>query len=266
MFGFYNRILTIDLTDETFEIEHVSDNILEKNLGGKGLATYLLLKKNPVGVDPLSPDNHLIFATGQFCQSRIWGASRYGVYTKSPLTGFYAESYSGGRVPEAIDACGFDAILFKGKASRPISAYVHPDGARFHGADDLWGASTFKTEQEVIKHLALPKSEGGKVGAVVIGPAGEKKVAFAMIANDKWRCAGRAGTGAVMGSKLLKAIVFQGNQKRPISKPETLNEYCKQFSKKNINHPGVKAYKALGTTMMVSLMNSVGAFPTQYWS
>ena len=266
MFGFYNRILTIDLTDEIFEIEPVPDDILKKTLGGKGLATHLLLEKNPPGVDPLSPDNHLIFATGQFCQSRIWGASRYGVYTKSPLTGFYAESYSGGHVPEAIDACGFDAILFKGKASAPTSVFVHPDGAMFYRADDLWGASTFKTEQDVMQQLALPKSEGGKAGAVVIGPAGEKKVAFAMIANDKWRCAGRAGAGAVMGSKYLKAIVFQGNRKRPVSKPERLKEYCKNFLKININNPGVKAYKAMGTTMMVSLMNSVGAFPTQYWS
>ena len=266
MFGFYNRILTINLTDTTFEIEQIPNNLLKKTLGGKGLATYLLLEKNPPGVDPLSPDNHLIFATGQFCQSRIWGASRYGVYTKSPLTDFYAESYSGGRVPEAIDACGFDAILFKGKASGPTSVYVHSDGARFHRADDLWGASTFKAEQEVIQQLASPKFEGSKAGAVVIGPAGEKKVAFAMIANDKWRCAGRAGAGAVMGSKYLKAIVFQGNRKRSVSKPEILYKYCKNFSKININNPGVKAYKAMGTTMMVSLMNSVGAFPTQYWS
>jgi len=80
MFGFYNRILTIDLTDKTFELEQISDDLLEQTLDGKGLATHLLLKKNPPGVDPLSPENHLISATGQFCQSRIWGASRYGVY------------------------------------------------------------------------------------------------------------------------------------------------------------------------------------------
>jgi len=266
MFGFYNRILTINLTDKTFEIDPVSDEILKKTLGGKGLATHLLLEKNPANVDPLSPDNYLIFATGQFCQSRIWGSSRYGVYTKSPLTNGYAESYSGGRVPESIDACGFDAILFKGRASSPVSVYIHPKGAKFQMADDLWGASTFKAETDVLKKLALPKSEFGKAGAVVIGPAGEKQVRFAMISNDKWRCAGRAGAGAVMGSKYLKAVVFQGNRKRAIAEPELLAEYCKRFSKINKDHPGVKAYKALGTTMMVSLMNSVGAFPTQYWS
>lgn len=266
MFGFYNRMMTINMTDQTFEIEPVADEILQKNLGGKGFATHLLLEKNPAGVDPLSPDNYLIFATGQFCQSSIWGASRYGVYTKSPLTGCYAESYSGGRAPEAIDACGFDAILFKGKANSPVSVYINPKGASFHKADDLWGNSSYDTEKKILADLALPKSEAGKAGAVVIGPAGEKKVAFAMIANDKWRCAGRTGAGAVMGSKYLKSIVFQGDQKRPVSEPEKLAEYCKKFAKANKEHPGVKAYKAMGTTMMVALMNSVGAFPTQYWS
>ncbi len=266
MIGFYHRIITIDLTDQTYLIEPIPDERLEKTLGGKGLATHLLLEKNPVGVDPLSPENHLIFATGPFCQSRIWGASRYGVYTKSPLTGFYLESYSGGRTPEAMDACGFDAVLIKGRAETPVSVYVHPDGARFHKADDIWGDCTYDTEKKVLADLARPKREYGKPGAVVIGPAGENKVGFAMIANDKWRCAGRSGAGAVMGSKHLKAIVFQGDRKREISDPGKLAEFCRDFAKANRDHPGVKAYKRLGTTMMVSLMNSVGAFPTQYWA
>src|SRR5690348_10257035 len=109
MHGFYGRILVVDLSDETFQIEPVSDEVLKECLGGKGLGTHLLIEKNPPGVDPFSEENHLIFATGPLCQSRIWGASRYGVYTKSPLTRLYMESYSGGKVPEAIDSAGFDA-------------------------------------------------------------------------------------------------------------------------------------------------------------
>ena len=94
MFGFYGRIITIDLGRQAFSIENLSDDIYSRYLGGKGLSTYLLLERNPKGVDPLSPANHMIVATGPFCQSRLWGGSRYGVYTKSPLTGLYAESYS----------------------------------------------------------------------------------------------------------------------------------------------------------------------------
>ncbi len=264
MYAVYNRLLTIDLSRGKATIEPVSNNFLEKYMGGKGLATHLLLEKNKKGVDPLSPENHLIFATGPFCQSRLWGASRYGVYTKSPLTGFYSESYSGGKVPEAIDSAGYDAIIITGKAKKPVVISVHPDGANFFDATDLWGKDSFETEKEAVEKFSLKKT-GYKKGAVAIGPAGENKVKFAIISNDKWRCAGRTGAGAVMGSKNLKAIVFQGDEKRKLYKPDDVVTYSKKFSKTHIKSPGVKAYREMGTTMMVSLMNTVGAFPSKYW-
>ncbi len=266
MDGFYGRILLVNLTDRSFQIEPVADDILAAGLGGKGLATRLLLEKNPTGVDPFSPENHLIFATGPFCQSRIWGGSRYGVYTKSPQTRLYSESYSGGKVPEAVDAAGFDAVLFYGKAERPAVVSVCPDGAEFFDAGDLWGADTFVTEAEVRKRFAIQKEGYRKPGAVVIGPAGEKLLRFAVIENDKWRSAGRTGVGAVMGSKLLKAVVFQGDARRNFYDAAGVAEYAKAFSRANAEHPGVKAYKALGTTMMVAIMNKAQAFPTRYWA
>ena len=266
MHGFYNRILTIDLSARTCVIEAVADEVLRQCLGGKGLATRLLLERNAAGVDPLAPANHLIFATGPFCGGRLWGGSRYGVFTKSPLTGFYAESYSGGKVPEAIDAAGFDAIVLHGRADRPTVLTVTPEGAEFHDAGDLWGMETFAAEAAAVARFA-PNREGyRKPGAVVIGPAGENLVRYAIIANDKWRCAGRAGAGTVMGAKLVKAIVFQGDCKRDYADPEGVAEYARNFSQTNIEHPGVKAYKRLGTTMMVAVMNTAGAFPARYWN
>jgi aldehyde:ferredoxin oxidoreductase len=266
MFGYYNRILTINLTDETSVVEPVSDLILAECSGGKGLATRLLLDRNKPGVDPLSPENHLIFATGPFCGGRIWGASRYGVFTKSPQTGFYAESYSGGRVPEAIDSTGFDAIMIHGRSRRPTVLTITPTSVDFNDAGDLWGMDSIQAEEAAVQRFS-PNTEGyRKPGAVSIGPAGENMVKFALIANDKWRCAGRTGAGAVMGSKLLKAIVFQGDQKRQYADPDAVAEYAQGFARKNSQHPGVKAYKAMGTTMMVALMNTAGAFPAKYWS
>lgn len=266
MFGHYNQILTIDLTTQAVAVEPVTDEVLAEYSGGKGLATHLLLTKNKPGVDPLGPDNHLIFATGSFCGGRLWGGSRYGVYTKSPLTGFYAESYSGGRVPEAIDSVGFDAIVLYGQSERPTVLTITPNGVDFHDAGDMWGTDSIVAEELAITRFA-PNSEGyRKPGAVSIGPAGEQLVKFALIANDKWRCAGRTGAGAVMGAKRVKAIVFQGDKKRTYADPEAVAQYAMAFAKKNSQHPGVKAYKAMGTTMMVSLMNSVEAFPTKYWS
>ncbi len=264
MHAVYNRLLTINLTISETSIQPISDTLLEKYLGGKGLATHFLLEKNQKGVSPLSPENHLIFATGPFCQSRLWGASRYGVYTKSPQTGFYSESYSGGKVPEAIDSTGYDAIIIIGKARKPIVLSIHPGGANFFDASDLWGKDSFETENKAVEKFSLKKT-GYKKGAVAIGPAGENQVKFAIISNDKWRCAGRTGAGAVMGSKNLKAIVFQGDHKRKLYKPDAVATYSKKFSKAHIKSPGVNAYREMGTTMMVSLMNTVGAFPSKYW-
>ncbi len=266
MHGIYNRILTINLNDRSFTIEQISDAILSKCLGGKGLATHLLLDRNPPGVDPLAPENNFIIATGPFCGGRLWGASRYGVYTKSPLTGLYAESYSGGKVPEAIDATGFDAVILTGKADKPTVLSVQPEGVEFHDAGDLWGMETFTAEAEAVQRFAPNNEEFTKPGAITIGPAGEKMVKYAIIANDKWRCAGRTGVGAVLGSKHIKAVVFQGDRKRQYADKEGIAEYAKNFSKTNMQHPGVKAYRNMGTTMMVTLMNSVGAFPAKYWS
>jgi aldehyde:ferredoxin oxidoreductase len=266
MFGSYGRTLIVNLTDQSFEIESLPDDVLEKCIGGKGLATHLLLRKNPVGVSPFSEENHLIFATGPVCGSALWGGSRYGVFTKSPLTGLYSESYSGGKVPEAIDSAGFDAVVIRGIAKAPTALSIHPEGCEFFDATDLWGAYTYRTEEEARKRFALPGEGFGKPGAVVIGPAGENLVRFAVIENDLWRSAGRTGVGAVMGAKKLKAVLFQGDRKRPLADPKEAAAYAKAFSTRNLEHPGVKAYKSLGTTMMVTVMNRVQAFPAKYWS
>lgn len=266
MKGFYNRILTVNLSDKSYVIEELDDDILAKYLGGKGLATRLLLDRNPPGVNPLAPENHLIFATGPFCGGRLWGASRYGVFTKSPLTGFYTESYSGGKVPEAIDATGFDAILLVGQAQGPTGLTIHPEGVLFHDASSLWGLDTFTTEEKALEQFGFKNYELSKKGAVVIGPAGEKLVNFAIIANDKWRCAGRTGVGTVMGAKKIKAIVFQGDRKRKYADADAVAEYAKAFSRAHMQNPGVKAYRKMGTTMMVAMMNTAGAFPAKYWN
>ncbi len=265
MYGFYGRLLAVDLSNREIKVEPLADEFLADSLGGKGLATRLLLQRNPIGVDPLAPENHLIINTGPFCQSRLWGGSRYGVFTKSPLTGFYADAYSGGKVPEAVDAAGYDAIILFGKADQPTVLSIHPEGVEFHDAGDLWGADTYTAEKEALERFAPNKEGFRKPGAVVIGPAGEKLVKCALINNDKWRCAGRAGVGAVMGSKHLKGIVFQGDRKRELASHDGVAAFGKTFMKTHKKEPGVEAFRAMGTTMVVGLTNTVGAFPAKYW-
>jgi aldehyde:ferredoxin oxidoreductase len=263
MYGFYGRFLKVDLTHRTYDIATLPDTVLLKYLGGKGLASYLLYSMNPKGVDPLSPDNCLIFATGPITNSMIWGSSRYGVYTKSPQTGFYSESYAGGKVPEAMDSAGFDAIVFTGKNRRPAVIVIEPEGVEFHNAADIWGMDTYESEDTVNETFGKGAT---KSGAVVIGPAGENLVRFAVIENDYWRSAGRTGVGTVMGSKNLKAIVFKGNKKRLLFDEKRVRTFSKELAAESKNNPVVQAYKKMGTPMMVESVNKIKAFPTRYWS
>jgi aldehyde:ferredoxin oxidoreductase len=264
MNGFYGRILKVDLSQKNFTIDAVSDEIYEKYLGGKGLAAYLLYELNPPEVDPLSAENTLIFATGPLGGSTIWGSCRYGVFTKSPLTGLFTESYSGGRTPDAVDATGFDAIVIQGQCEQPCVLTVHPDGVDFHEAGDIWGMETYAAEDAVSERFV--KSEYRKKGAVVIGPAAENRVRFAVVENDYWRSAGRTGAGTVMGSKKIKGILFTGNCKRSHADEDAVKEFSKNFMKEFKDHPAADAYKTLGTPMLVKVTNAAGAFPTRYWT
>lgn len=265
MNGFYGRIGIIDLSRQRFETVPVPDHVLAETLGGKGLASWLLYQHNPPGVDPMAPENCLIFATGPVTASAIWGSSRYGVFTKSPQTGFYAESYAGGKVPEAMDAAGFDALVLKGRCQAPTVLAVFPDQVRFHDAGDLWGMETYSTEEAVVERYARPDAGFKRPGAVVIGPAAENGVRFAVIKNDHWRSAGRTGVGTVMGAKQVKAILFQGDRKRPLDDPEAVRRLAKKLSSGAKDNPAILAYKSMGTSQMVGIMNKANAFPTGYW-
>jgi aldehyde:ferredoxin oxidoreductase len=261
MKGFFGRVLLVDLSKKTHSVENIDEALLGRYLGGKGLATQLLLEKNPPGVDPLSEENHLIFALGPVTDTSIAGSSRYGVFTKSPLTGFYSESYSGGKTAEPISRAGYDAIVLRGKSSRPVFLEISDQSVVFHDANHLWGLGTYETEDAVLKEVG---EKGAK--AVVIGPAGENLVRFALIENDYWRSAGRTGVGAVMGSKRVKAIVFRGGAKREVADPDLVEDFRKKTLAKAKDHPGVAAYKNLGTPMMVALLTNVASFPTRYWA
>jgi len=263
MNGFYGRYLRIDLSRKAFSIAPIAEEVLARYFGGKGLAAWLLTELSPPGVDPLAPENTLIFATGPLGNSMVWGSCRYGVYTKSPLTGLFCESYAGGKTPDAIDTAGFDAVVIQGRAAEPTVLGVHPDGADFHPAGEIWGMETYAAEEAVKERFARP--EYRRKGAVVVGPAAENLVRFAVVENDRWRSAGRTGAGTVMGSKKLKGILFTGDRKRPQANPEGVKEFAKNFMSTFKDHPATNAYKNLGTPMLVKLTNTAGAFPTRYW-
>jgi len=261
MKGFHRRVLIVDAGQRTQRVEEVPEAVLAAHLGGKGLGTHLLLRHGRPRADALDPDNPLIFATGPVTDTRIPGSCRHGVYTKSPLTGFYSESYSGGKLAEKMVRAGFDAVVLTGTSSTPIYVEVHEEGARFHGAEHLWGQETYAAED------ALVAAHGGKTraGAAVIGPAGEKRVPLAILANDYWRCAGRTGVGAVLGSKNVKGVVFHGQASRAFADEEGIQAFAKRVTAEKSEHAATQAYRNFGTPMMVALLNTVGGFPTKYW-
>ncbi len=265
MFGLYNLVLRVNATQKSFDLKTISDELIERTLGGKGLATRLLLQYNPANVDPLSADNHLIFATGPATGTGVWGSCRHGVYTKSPQTGYYSESYSGGKTAVHMAETGFDAVMIHGASSEPVWLEVSSEGVQFHPADDLWGLDTYATEDRIKEWIKANRPAAKKCGAVVIGPAGENQVSFAVIENDYWRSAGRTGVGAVMGSKKIKGIAFWGNRKKELSDPDLAKSFARDTAQRSKDNPGVKAYKSMGTPMMVDVMSKVGSFPTRYW-
>ncbi len=262
MKGLYRRVDVIDLTHRTFSVQDLPRRVPETFLGGKGIGTFLLLKETQDSpLDPFDPGNPVIFAIGPITGLRVHGSSRYGVYTRSPQTGIYSESYSGGKVALSMAACGADAFLVKGAADRPVFLEITHAGVRFHDAGELWGKDIYEAEKGMLARVGDPAA-----AAVVIGPAGENKIRFSTIASGKWRSAGRTGVGAVLGSKKVKGIVFHGTVRKSSAEPALLERTWHGLLKKAKGNPLVQAYQTMGTPMLVGMMNTIGGFPTKYWS
>jgi aldehyde:ferredoxin oxidoreductase len=260
MKGFFNKLLRINLRNNSYSVEEIPDSVLEKTLGGKGLGTYLLLEKSPKGVDPLSPENSFIISLGPVSGTTIPGSSRYGIFTKSPLTGFFSESYSGGHAAEPMSRTGYDAFLIEGASDNPVYLEITDQDVLFHDASHIWGKGTYETEDIIKKEVASPK-----VAVLTIGPAGENLIPFAVVENDYWRSAGRTGVGAVLGSKKVKGLAFHGSAKREVANSELLASFVKNIREKGKTDGGAKAYRTFGTPMIVSMGNKIEAFPSRYW-
>ena len=259
MKGFYNRLLRIDLSTGLSKYDQIPDTVLERSLGGKGLGSHYLLEENPRGVHPLAPENLFIIAVGPVTGTRMWSQSRFAVFTKSPATGGYGESYCGGSLAPKIKACGVDAVILEGACRSLSTLLITDEGVHFHDAAELAGRETYDTERHILERS--PQD----AGAMVIGPAGENRVAYACIKSDRWRSLGRGGLGAVLGSKNLKGIAFAGNQKAEIADENLLKEVIRNISKKGKESSVTEVYQDYGTISQVKVTNSQNCFPTRYW-
>ncbi len=253
-------LLRVDLTSRTSRQETLPPELLRDYVGGKGVGTHLLLQEIAPEVDPLSPGNKLIFVIGPMAGTSMLGGNRYAVYFASPQTGGYGECYSGGNLTPQFAKTGFKVVIVEGKAAGRVYLEISEQGVEFHDATDLWGLDAYVTEDKILERTAHPKAQ-----ACVIGPAGENLVRFACVNNNYWHQLGRGGPGAVFGSKNLKGIVWHGEKKPEVARPEAYKAVCKDLAERTKGDPGVAAYQRGGTLNMVRLMNGANAFPTRYW-
>jgi aldehyde:ferredoxin oxidoreductase len=270
--GYMGKILRINLTSKSSDIEGISEEAARKYLGGKGYAVYLLYRYvkeceragvSPKDVDPLDPENVLILATGPGTGVPGFPASgRYHVMAlKSPLTGSVGSANSGGEFGPFLKFSGFDAVVVEGASENPVYLAIIDGEAELKDAGSLWGKNVFDTCR------ILRNRVGGKNTSVAcIGPAGENLVYMACIMNDEHRAAGRTGLGAVLGSKKLKAIVVSGDEKVPVAEPEKFAEIsrrCSDAMRKNpVTSAGLPTY---GTAVLVNIINTVGGLPYKNW-
>jgi aldehyde:ferredoxin oxidoreductase len=198
------RILYVDLNDKKTEVKELDKEIYRKYPGGSALGMYIMLKEMDPAVDPLSPENMMIFAVSPLTGFPISGQSRMNLTTKSPLTGTAGDSQVGGYIAPHVKGNGYDAIVINGKADSPVYIYIDGDKTEIRDAKAMWGKVTGDAEKLIAEDLGENKIESS-----IIGPAGENLVKYASIMHQRSRANGRNGVGAVMGSKNLKALVVK---------------------------------------------------------
>ena len=217
--GFWNRILRVDLTTGRTWEEHPSDEFFRSHVGGRSFIAHYLLKEVAADVDPLGPDNLLIFMAGPVTGTPLPGAGRHSVGARSPLTGGFGEAEAGGFWGAELKHAGYDGIIIQGRADKPVYLWINETTVEIRDASHLWGQRTGEVED------AIRADHGDRLIRIAqTGVAGEKLVRYAMVVHDLNEIAGRTGMGAVMGSKNLKAIAVRGKKQVPMAEPARIRE------------------------------------------
>ncbi len=254
------KILRVDLTAGTVKSEALNMAWAREYLGSRGLASKYLCEELDPKVDPLSPGNKIIWATGPLTGTMASTGGRYTVVTKGPLTGAIACSNSGGYWGAELKMAGWDMVIFEGRSPKPVYLYVNDDVAELRDAAHLWGGTVWHTEEQLKKDHQDPLLRISSIGG-----AGENQVLFAAVVNDLHRAAGRSGVGAVMGSKNLKAIAVRGT--KGVGNLHDAKAFMQVTAeKKKILHDNAVTGQGLptyGTQVLMNVINEMGALPTR---
>jgi len=264
--GYWGKIGLVNLSNRSIKYLEPEKRLYKEYIGGKGLGAKLLFDMTSPHVDPFSPDNIVAFVVGPVEGLAVPSAARAGAIFKSPLTGFFGESYCGGYIGTAIAKAGFDAIVVRGCSEEPVYLYIEDGFIEIRDASHLWGLNTSEAEKE------LWSDHGSDIMTALIGPAGERLVRFASIMHGIYMhkikglrggAFGRTGGGAVLGSKKLKGIAVRGTLEVEPGDPKLFDELRKKIpflAKKKLG--GLTKY---GTSGIMMLTNSLGAFPSRYY-
>ncbi len=262
--GYRHKEAWIDLTQGTVEYRKPKQEDLVKYVGARGLGVKYLLDHKIYKVDPLSPDNMLCVMTGPLTGTRINMSGRLCTVTRSPLTGTVTDSHMGGWTAARLKWAGFDNLIIRGRSEKPVYLYVEDGEVEIKDASHLWGLSTRAT----IKYMQ--DTHGDNLSVMAIGQAGENKVLYANIMNEDDRACGRGGTGAVAGSKNLKAIVIKASQKGNMpeaAQPDKYNEAVKAgltaIMEGALTAPRKGGLSVYGTNVLMNIVNEVGALPSK---
>ena len=260
--AYYEKLARINLSTGEIKVEKLDLELAHKFIGGRGLGTKILYDEGVATVEPLSPENKLVYITGPMTGAAAPSTGRYMVVTKSPLTGMIACSNSGGIWGAKLKHAGWDAIIVEGQAPEWTYISIEDDKIQLLDAREYLGMMSEEMDTK------LKEKHGPTASVLNIGPAGEKQVLLAAIMNDKDRAAGRSGVGAVMGSKKLKAIVVKSSRIKldNIADEEALKEATKKAMDVLMANPVTSSgLKQLGTAILVNIINNVGSLPTKNW-
>jgi aldehyde:ferredoxin oxidoreductase len=253
--GYTGKILRINLSDNSISVDEPDDKFYRKYFGGTALIGYYLLKELKPGIDPLGPDNKLVFSSGVITGIPTAGSGRNGVGAKSPLTNGWGDGQAGGYWGAELKRAGWDAIIIEGKAENPVYLWINDDEVEIRDASHLWGKTTADVQAQIRNELG-----DNKVRVTQTGVAGEKLVRIAGIANDITRYYGRCGLGAVMGSKMLKAIAVRGQKGLPLADSERIQQVARWLVD---NRQRFLSWATdYGTSAGVGGLNTMGILPT----
>jgi len=253
--GYNGKILRVNLSNGKFSTEAIDEEFCRKFLGGAGFVAHYLLNEIEPGIDPLSPENKLVFALGPLTGIALPGSARHCVGAKSPLTDGIAKSEVGEFWGAELKRAGFDAIIIEGKAPKPVYLWVNKGEASIRDASQLWGKNTKETQEAVRAELG-----DNKIRVALIGPGGENLVRYACIMHGLADAAGRGGMGAVMGSKNLKAVAVRGEKESAVANPDGVKALRQWLMD---NRKLVARFSEFGTGAALPLFEEIGNLPTR---